>query len=238
MVKSGENGLSAFCPLMFGEFVKLWGVVLSAEAWARLLASGAPRFYGPEAVLMRQGEPATYVLPLVAGHVRVTRVSHDGSVLILGVRGPGEILGDIAVLGEGSRSATVTAIERCETRIIPAARLLQLVRSMGLEGQLFRHVTVRIREGEAWRADLAALPAGPRLARTLVRLAVPRPDGSAEVALDQAELGLAAGLSRSTVAAELGRLRQRGVICTGRRRVVITHLPQLQELAEFSRDNV
>jgi CRP/FNR family transcriptional regulator, cyclic AMP receptor protein len=213
-------------------------VVVSAEAWARLLSSGAPRFYEPEAVLLRQGEPATHVLPLVAGHVRVTRTSRDGSVVVLGVRGPGEILGDIAVLGEGSRSATVTALERCETRIIPAPRLLILVRSMGLERQLFRHVTARIREGEAWRADLAALPAGPRLARTLIRLAIPGPDGSADVILDQAELGLAAGLSRSTVAAELGRLRKQGVVVTARRRIVITDLAGLQIVAESRQGNV
>jgi CRP/FNR family transcriptional regulator, cyclic AMP receptor protein len=182
--------------------------------------------------LLRQGGPATHVLPLVAGHVRVTLTSPDGSVIVLGVRGPGEILGDIAVLGGDERSATVTAMDRCETRIIPADRFLLLVRSLGLERQLFRHVTARIRESEACRADLAVLPAGPRLAWTLIRLAVPRPDGSADVDLDQADLGQAAGLSRSTVAAELARLREQGLVTTARRRIVITDLLRLQTLTE------
>ena len=213
-------------------------MIVSAEVWARLLLSGTPHFYEPETVLLRQGEHATHVLPLVAGHVRVTRTSPDGSVLVLGVRGPGEILGDIGVLGGGSRSATVTAMDRCETRIIPAARFLLLTRSMGVERQLFRHVTDRIRESEDWRADLATLPAGRRLARTLIRLAFPGPNGSAEVVLDQAELGLAAGLSRSTVAAELGRLRKHGVVVTARRRIVIIDLPKLRALAELSQGNV
>jgi CRP/FNR family cyclic AMP-dependent transcriptional regulator len=187
---------------------------------------------------MRQGEPAAYVLPLVAGRVRITRVSRDGSGLVLGVRGPGEILGDIAVLGGDDRSATVTAMCRCETRVIPAARFLLLMRSLGMERELFRHVMDRIREGEEWRADLAALPAGPRLARTLIRLAVPGPDGPADVDLDQAELGQAAGLSRSTVAAELARLREQGVVATARRRIVIIDLSRLRILAEFSQGNV
>jgi len=211
---------------------------VSPEAWARLLSAGAPRFYERGAVLLRQGEPPAYVLPLVAGRVRVTLTSHDGSVLVLGIRAPGEILGDIAVLGGDRRSATVTAMDRCETRIIPAARFLLLVRSLGLERQLFGHVTARIREGEEWRADLAALPAGPRLARTLIRLSVPGPDGSADVDLDQAELGQAAGLSRSTVAAELARLREEGVVATARRRIVITDLPRLHILAESNQGNV
>lgn len=211
---------------------------ISAEAWARLLSAGGPHFYEPGAVLLRQGEPATHVLALIAGHVKALRTSHDGNVLVLAVRGPGEILGDISVLGGDSRSATVIAVDRCETRILPADRFLLLVRSLGLETQLFRHAMARIREGEAWRAELAALPAGPRLARTLLRLAVPGPDEPAEVGLDQTELGQAAGLSRSTVAAELARLREQGVIATTRRRIIITDLPSLQALAKFSYGNV
>ena len=181
---------------------------VSAEAWTRLLSAGAARFYEPGAILLRQGERASHVLVLVAGHVKAIRTSSDGSVLVLGVRGPGEILGDLAVLGGGRRSATVTAVDRCETRIIPADRFLLLVRSLGLETELLQHMMSRIREGEAWRAELALLAAGPRLARTLIRLAVPGPDGAADVSLDQTELGQAAGLSRSTVAAELARLRE------------------------------
>jgi CRP/FNR family cyclic AMP-dependent transcriptional regulator len=207
-------------------------VSISAEAWCRLLSAGASHRYDPGDVLLQQGAAATHVLALVAGRVKVVRTSHDGSVLVLGVRGPGEILGDIAVLGSEDRSATVTAIDRCDTRIITADRFLLLVRSLGLETQLLRHAMARIREGEEWRAELATLAAGPRLARTLMRLAAPGPDGSADVGLDQAELGQAAGLSRSTVAAELARLREQGVVVTVRRRVIIANLSRLQSLIE------
>lgn len=211
---------------------------VSAEAWTRLLSAGAARFYEPGAILLRQGERASHVLVLVAGHVKAIRTSSDGSVLVLGVRGPGEILGDLAVLGGGRRSATVTAVDRCETRIIPADRFLLLVRSLGLETELLQHMMSRIREGEAWRAELALLAAGPRLARTLIRLAVPGPDGAADVSLDQTELGQAAGLSRSTVAAELARLRELGIVATTRRRIIITDLHRLQNLTESTGGNV
>jgi CRP/FNR family transcriptional regulator, cyclic AMP receptor protein len=148
-------------------------VSVSAEAWGRLLSAGSVRFYEPGAVLLRQGEQATHVLALVAGRVKASRTVRDGSVLVLAVRGPGEILGEIAVLGGEGRSATIVAVDRCETRIIRADRFLLLVRSLGLESQLLRHAMARIREAEAWRAELAALPAGARLIRTLLRLAVP-----------------------------------------------------------------
>lgn len=211
---------------------------LSPEAWARLAAAGGRNLYAPGQTMLRQGEPPTHVLALISGRVKVLLTSHDGSVLILGVRGAGEILGEMAVLEDACRSATVLAMDRCETRAIPAERFLSLVRSLRLETQLLRHAMARIREGEEWRAEIAALPAGPRLARTLLRLAVPGPDGQADIGLDQTELGLAAGLSRSTVAVELARLRERGIIATSRRRIVITDWTVLNEIGRFGCGNV
>jgi CRP-like cAMP-binding protein len=164
-------------------------------------------------------------------------MSPDGNVVMLALRGPGEILGEMSVLGADDRSATVVAIERCESRIVLADRFLLLVRSLGLEEQFLQHAMSRIRESDAWRAELVTLPAGPRLARTLLRLAAVSASAM-EIGLDQTELGQAVGLSRSTVAAELSRLREQGVIATGRRRVTITDLSRLRSLSELSRGNV
>jgi CRP/FNR family transcriptional regulator, cyclic AMP receptor protein len=213
-------------------------VNVSAEVWARLIATGAPRFFDPGAVLLRQGDAATHVLILVSGRVKALRTAPDGSVLVLAVRGPGEIIGDITVLGGGTRSATVIAVDRCETRIVPADRFILLVRSLRLEVQIFGRAMARILEGDAWRAELASLPAAPRLARTLLRLAVPSPGGPPDVNLDQAELGQAAGLARSTVAAELARLRAQRIVKTSRRRVVIIDATRLQAIAQSDASNV
>jgi CRP-like cAMP-binding protein len=203
-----------------------------------MVSAGGVRLHEPGSILLRQGEPPTHVLALMAGRVKVLRTSPDGNVLVLAVRGPGEILGDISVLGGDGRSATVVAVDPCETRIIPADRFLLLVRSLGLETQLLRHAMSRIREGEAWRAELAVLPAGPRLLRTLLRLTAPGPAMPVDVGLDQTELGQAAGLSRSTVALELARLRDQGLIATARRRIIITDLPRLRALADSGHGNV
>lgn len=185
-------------------------------------------------VLLRQGEPATHVLVLVAGRVKVLRTSSDGDVLLLAVRGPGEVLGDVSVLGGDGRSASVVAVEPCTTRVLTAERFRALVQEEGLEGAFLRHAMARLREGEAWRAELAALPAGPRLARALLRFA----DDRGAVVLGQAELGQATGLSRSTVAAELARMREAGLVSTAHRRVVVGDRPGLHDLAESGHRSV
>lgn len=211
---------------------------VSSAAWARLVSSGNSRWYAPEAVLLRQGDSPTHVLALVAGRVKVFRTSPDGSVLVLAIRGPGEILGDIAVLSGDDRSATVVAVDLCETRVITASRFTALVQSLNWEAQLLQGAMRRIREGEAWRAELATLPAFPRLVRTLLRLAYPGKEMPVDLALNQTELGQASGLARSTVAAILARLREQGVIITTRNRIIITDVPRLRLLAESGHGSV
>jgi predicted transcriptional regulator len=71
-----------------------------------------------------------------------------------------------------------------------------------------------------------------------LHLVVPGPANSVDIGLDQTELGQAAGLARSTVAVELSRLREQGVIVTARRRIIISDLPRLQALAESAHDDV
>ncbi|MGK5557610.1 Crp/Fnr family transcriptional regulator [Actinomadura kijaniata] len=201
---------------------------VSGDVWERLVAAGETRRHRAGDVLLRQGEPPTHVLMLVAGRVKVLRTSAGGDVLVLAVRGPGEVLGDISVLGGDGRSATVVAVDPGETRALTAERFLRLVRDEGLEGELLRHAMGRIREGEAWRAEIAVLPAGARVARALLRFAAV---GDGDVGLGQGELGQAVGLARSTVAAELARLRERGLVGTGHRRLVVTDADGLRRVA-------
>jgi CRP/FNR family transcriptional regulator, cyclic AMP receptor protein len=204
-----------------------------SELRGLLVEEGTERCFRVDEIVLRQGDPPSHVLLLISGRVKVLLTMPDGAVLLLAVRGSGELLGEIAVLGGEGRSATVVAIEPCVMRMMNADRFRVLLRSSGFEADLLRRAMRRIREGEAWRAETAALPAGPRVVRALVRLAVPRAGGTpVEVGLDQTEIGQAVGLSRSMVAAELKKLRDLGMVSTGRRRVVITDPARLRDLAE------
>ncbi|WP_243726017.1 Crp/Fnr family transcriptional regulator [Actinomadura rubrisoli] len=212
---------------------------VSGRMWERLVAAGAEKRFGPGEVVLRQGDPPTHVLVLVSGRVKVSLTLPKGEVLLLAVRGPGEVLGEMAVLGEDDRSATVVAVDACVARVVTAERFRLLTRSAGVRDELLLRAMRRIREVEAWRAETAALPAGPRVARALVRLAVAgTAGGPVDVGLGQTEIGQAVGLSRSVVAAELARLRERGLVMTERRRIVIVDLPGLRALAESGHGSV
>lgn len=213
------------------------GSLLRPEAWNSLVHDGPVRRFRAGAVMMHQGDRGGFVLALLAGRVKVTRDERDGHRLLLAVRGPGEILGDISVLDGRPRSATVTAIDLCDTVVLPAGRFRALMQEHHFSDVLVRHTLGRLREGEDRWAEHATLTAGMLVARVLLRfasLAGGPAAGSGTVDLDisQEDLARAVGLSRSAVAAELQRMRSAGVVRTARRRIVIDDMRALEVLAE------
>ena len=224
------------------------GAILSDDAWKCLVSAGVRRRYAAGAPLMHQGDRADHVVALVGGRVKVTRVDEEGNELLLAIRGPGEVLGEIGVLGDERRSATVFAVERCDASVVAADRFLVIVRSFRLERHLLRHITGRLHEGEGVRSELAHLPARVRVARGLLRLAGvpagpaaaagpargrprPGPGTPLDVGLSQAELGRAVGLHRSSVAAELARLKRRGTVTTQRGQIAVVDIEALRAAA-------
>lgn len=221
--------------------------ILPADKWSRLISTGVPRVFSPGRTLMRQGEPADHVVVILDGRVKVTKVDTEGHTLVLAIRGAGELVGELGLLQPNQlRTATVTAVDSCSTRVVPLNEFAVAARDLGLDKWIMEHVAARLKEGEDVRADMAVLQAGQRVVRTLLRLAVPRRrslvegsgrDGGIDVGLSQSELALASGVHRSTAADELRKLRNDDVVRTSRGRIVIVDVAQLQRRADESRDD-
>jgi len=207
------------------------GSLLPQEAWQALLASGAVRRFEKGEVLMRQGEPGSYVFLLAAGRVKVARVDANGNEFLLAVRGVGDIVGELAVLGGGMRSATVTALVPCITYVLSAGAFLRIIRERRIEQILLRYLIARHRESDDARAELAGLNATQRVGRVMLRFACVAGGEQPDLGLSQEELAAAAGLSRASVTAALATLRRRGLVVTKRRSLIIRDLAKLR--AEF-----
>jgi CRP/FNR family cyclic AMP-dependent transcriptional regulator len=204
------------------------GTLLPGEAWQALLTSGTVRRFERGEILMRQGEPGSYVFILVTGRVKVARVDVDGNELLLAIRGVADIVGELAVLGGRMRSATVTALVPCITYVLSASTFLRIVRERRVEEILLRYLIDRQRESDDARAELAGLNAMQRVGRVLLRFASVAGGEHPDLDISQDELAAAAGLSRASVAAALAILRQHGLVATGRRSLVIQDLPGLR----------
>lgn len=199
---------------------------ITEAAWKRLVEAGEPRSCERGSVLMTQGEVADSVLVLLSGRVKILRSGGTGESHLIAVRGEGELLGEIAMLGDGIRTATVVALDDCLTRVLELAEYRDVCAEFQLADGITRHLVHRMSEGERLRMELAALPARPRLLSYLLGLArtsagVPLGDGLVDVGVGQRDLIMGVGLSRSMVASELARLKAVGVVTRSRAPIVV-----------------
>ncbi|MFI6595823.1 Crp/Fnr family transcriptional regulator [Nonomuraea sp. NPDC050536] len=209
------------------------GGLMPPSTWQVLRSLGPLGHREAGRVLMRQGDPADHVLALVHGRVKVSQVEPDGIDLTVAVRHPGEVLGDIAVLRGGGRTATVTAVDPCQVHLIPGPAFERFVAKNSLSMLIIRHTLDRLHEAERYRPELTALPLSRRLCHALLRVAEPDGAGGAVVdaGISQEEFGRMIRASRNAVGQVLGRLRRLGAIDTTRNRVTIKDLALLHAYA-------
>ncbi|MEV0588551.1 Crp/Fnr family transcriptional regulator [Nonomuraea sp. NPDC050310] len=214
-----------------GEFLSL----LTPEEVADLQAAGRPKRWDRGATLMSEGDTSDWVLILTQGRVKVSSHTSSGTEVVLAVRGSGGLLGEMSSIDGSPRSATVTALEPVAGIVVRdfAGFLAQHGRVAVL---LLQMVTARLRDSDRKRIEYGAFDTTGRVATRLVELAErygEKTNGGVRVALplSQDELAGWTGASREAVSKSLRSLRDRGLIETGRRRVVIHDMEGLKKRA-------
>ena len=103
--------------------ILLGGPLLSGidrELVEDMLRIGKRRSFAVVETLMAQGEAASAMYVILRGRVRVVRHMPDGQSIALAELGPGEGVGEIGLLDQRPRTATVVAIEPTDTIEIQA----------------------------------------------------------------------------------------------------------------------
>lgn len=116
-------------------------------------AVGVLRSYPAGVDLVREGQyPGVGLYMLMRGGVRVTQRTASGGVRLLAVLGPGELFGEMALLDEQPRSATVTAIAPTLAFIIPICDFRAVLQhNPEALSSLLTEVSRRVRVAEASR---------------------------------------------------------------------------------------
>jgi CRP-like cAMP-binding protein len=194
---------------------------------AALLRLGSRRALGPGRRVVTEGDSSQHVEVLLEGYVKVTATTAEGQEVLLAVRGRGDIIGELAALSGGVRSATVTSCGRVVSSLV---RHDDLVAFMESHPAASRHLAAVVGDKLQWansrRADFVSLSARHRVARVLRDLATvfagpTAGDSPIRIAVTQPELASIAGLREVTVHKVLREMRDSGVISTGYRCVII-----------------
>jgi CRP/FNR family transcriptional regulator len=183
------------------------------------------------AYLFLPGDPAQSVFLVRSGFLRLGRLTDSGAELALDVAGPGEIVGQEAVLGEAQRSQLAQALSAVRAALLPAAALeAALAQAPALALALARHGAARSRRLEARAALNALADCRRRLERVLLELAArfgcdERRGRRIVARLTHEDLARLIGASRETVTPILGEWRAAGLIDYDRRSIVVRRLP-------------
>jgi CRP/FNR family cyclic AMP-dependent transcriptional regulator len=204
---------------------------------AALVEHGMQRRWPTGASLFLEGEKSASVLVVVTGRVKVFSLTEHGEEVVLAVRGPGALLGELSAVDGAPRSASVAALEPVTALVVPVSAFLDFLGSHGHAATvLLRMIAARQRDSDRKRFEFASFDIPARVAGRLVELAerFGQPDGTGvriDVALSQDELAGWVGASREAVAKALRVLRDRGLVTTGRRTMTVLDLEALRKRA-------
>ncbi len=208
---------------------------LPAASLERFRSLGRERSIRAGAALTLEGDVATRAWLVVDGLVKVESSHPDGRTPILGLRGRGELIGELGALDGEGRSATVTAVVPTTAREFASSELHDLLRAdPDVALALLAHLTARLRDADRFRVSYMGDDVPRRLARCLLDLADrhgrPTSDGRGveiDLPLSQEDLAGLVAASRDSVAKTLQSWRQRGLVTTARRSIVLVDRDRL-----------
>jgi CRP-like cAMP-binding protein len=201
---------------------------LPAAERAMLESAGNVRQFPPGMPIVHEGDPSEHVLIITQGCVKVVASAPGGAERILGIRGPGDIVGELASLDSHPRRGTVLAIDRVDALVVAGDRFLRLLAEHPATAlAVTRTLSERLAEADRHRLAVGSGGVAAALARLLLDLAAryggPTPDGGRTigVALTQRDLADYLSVSARTVARTLASWRRTGLITTDPRLIVI-----------------
>ncbi|HEY3465607.1 MAG TPA: Crp/Fnr family transcriptional regulator [Amycolatopsis sp.] len=209
-----------------------FGGRLDSLEFAALVALGRASYVGAGTVLMREGEPTHSVLFMHQGHVKVRAGDQQGRDHLLGIYGPGDLVGELTTEADPKETATVVALNRACVSRIPRARMVAFLRE---RPDLALHF-VDILRARLYRVNHRRLH-GPRrnvypaLVRAVYDVAVffGGPGNGNPVAIPLTQKDVAELLSVTEVSVQrcFRSLRRCGLVVTGYGRQVVPCLPCL-----------
>ena len=187
-----------------------------------------------------QGDPATYLYVLLSGRAKLLQMNSTGQQVNLRTISEWQMFGALgAVREDATYPASAQALGPSTALAIKSEHLHELMQTRPyLSFDLMKLMTGYIQEMQERYRELATEKVERRIARTLLRLTaqmgVKAPDGSIELTFTRQDLAEMSGTTLFTASRVLSEWEKRGLIESGRERVVIRKPHGLVQIAEES----
>lgn len=178
-------------------------------------------------VVLHAGDRTDNIYFVLSGALKVQVSDEEGREVILSLLGPGELFGEMGVLDDHPRSATVLAVETSEVVMIGQAEFKRcLAENPNVSLFIMRNLTKRLRVADRTIESLALLDVYGRVARLLLESAE-TVDGRKVVThkISKQDIAKMIGASREMVSRVMRDLTAQGHIHESNGQLILVDLP-------------
>ena len=186
-----------------------------------------------------QGDIGDSIILIESGRVEVSITSLSGRKSIIAYMGAGEVLGEIAALDGGGRSANVMAANNTIGLVLPREKVLGFIAQRPQVAQaIIAELCKKVRNASDMFANRSIVEGGPRLAKALLHLFDhwgKESDGCLVLSqpFSQTEIGDYGGLARENVNRYIKAWVALGILAHRDGALVLLDRPRLEELADI-----
>jgi CRP/FNR family cyclic AMP-dependent transcriptional regulator len=181
-----------------------------------------PKSYRKNTVIIEKGDESASLYILVEGKVKVYVSDDQGKEIILNTQGAGEYLGELALLGDSPRTASVMTLEDSRFLVITKRAFLDcLSKNPNIALNLIKGLVRRVSALTESVSNLALKDVYGRLSDTLMEHAREEDGRLVTQRLTQQEIANRVGSSREMVSRIFKDLKAGGYISVEGRRIII-----------------
>ena len=196
---------------------------------AALFPAVQHRTYPRHAFILRAGEKSDALYIIISGRAKIVIDDGEGREVTLTTIGPSEFFGEMSLIDEKPRSASVEALEPCEVLYISKQAFMAALKDNYEAAMLMlKSVVARLREADRKIASLALMDVHGRVARLLMDLARDH-GGSWIVDTGSEEMARMVGASREMVSRVLKDMRDRGLIRREKRKIIVLDRASMEQ---------
>ena len=211
---------------------------LQADVLERIVAVAHARKADAGQFFFHEGDAADEFLVLIGGRVKMTQLAADGHQVVLRLSGPGEAFGGIGAFGDATYPISAEAVEPSTALAWSSTTMHELLRTHSVIAlNALRFVSGRLHDLQSRYRQLMTERVERRVARAVLRLvqeAGKRVASGIEIdfPVSRQDIAEMTGTTLYTVSRLLGSWEERGIVQSGRQRIVLTKPDALLAIAE------
>lgn len=200
---------------------------LSSEELGTIERHTVAKRYRKHTIMIERGDEANSLYLIVEGRVKVFRSDETGKEIVLNEQGPGETIGELALIGDTERSASVETLEDSQFLVLTRRSFQECLRgNPNIAFNLIRQLVRRVHELSESVNDLALLDVYQRVVKVLNEAAKEEDGRLITERLTHQHIADRVGSSREMVSKILKDLRIGGYVeSEGKRLIIAKKLP-------------